>query len=196
MRKCLNYTFLYVQFSSKSCDNSELMVGFGHQKHSVRVRKLSCFGMKYPVRSPQTQLQMFRLLLKDIIFCCHEHSSEIDPGSQVVSCLQMLKCRNSSAYFQRVSQLEMWKHSLALRSLAWCSSHLTPPPSTLHLPTWSVNVTWQVVQKNGTQPVPCTKVNISVICSILSMTRLMLNLKLQPAADELSLANANSVVTT
>lgn len=54
----------------------------------------------------------------------------------------------------------------------------------------------QVVQEYGTQPVPCTKVNISVICSILSVTGLMLNLKLQPAANELSLATANSVETT
>lgn len=59
----------------------------------------TCSFLSNVVLKPSSRC--FNFYWKISFFCCHEHSSEIDPGSpqkyQVVSCLQMLKCRNASA---------------------------------------------------------------------------------------------------
>ena len=66
---CCNFTFLWVQHSSLSCDNcTYALVRFGHQNHLVRVQKRPCFCLKYLFWMAETRLEMSRGPFKHIMF--------------------------------------------------------------------------------------------------------------------------------
>ena len=52
----LHFSF---SLSVLSCDDA--VIRFRHKKHLVRIKKRSCFGLKYLFWSPQSRLEMFQL---------------------------------------------------------------------------------------------------------------------------------------